>query len=388
MNLYFLDTKIKYTLQNNNFYAYSIINTTLLSTPLDSMERGNIFEELNKKYTSVNKNVELEKLRDNNHIKYNNLDIDFIKKVDKRYLSKASQILNLYNSIDSYNLLRENINMAIKNAKLIKKISDDINDLKREISKDLMSVIDYVDRKEESINVSKISKDNPLGISIINKYHSLKIFSSNMDLDDLNFEMQHQAKRLIYIKELEVLVKDYRNSKTIYNKENTLLMINNLYKIISEYIYLLTDSEFCYTKEAIKKILSYDYDFIDNYMPTYIIIMNKIWHYEIENSSESRYFYVICDINLKDNRVFIINNYNKKYYPDSGYICMPPKEIFNVDKTKKDDVLNILMPWEIKEKYELHLDYNIEDLNIIKIYTKKNNLEFSESLPIMFLGGD
>ena len=48
MNLYFLDTKIKYTLQNNNFYAYSIINTTLLSTPLDSMERGNIFEELNK----------------------------------------------------------------------------------------------------------------------------------------------------------------------------------------------------------------------------------------------------------------------------------------------------------------------------------------------------
>ena len=388
MNLYFLDTKIKYALQNNNFYAYSVINVTLLKRPLKQIKKSNIFEELNKKYLSVKKDEKTNKLRDDNHKKYNSLDIEFIKKVDKRYLNKSNDILNLYSSIDSYDLLRETFNSALQSEKIINELSNKISDLKKEISKDLMSVIDYVDKKEEKINISKVLKDNSLGILITNKYHSLKLFSSKIDLDDMNFEMQHQAKRLIYIKELETLIREYQNSKTIYNNKNTSIMINNLYKIIGEYIFLLTDSEFCFTKEAIKKILSYDYDFIDQYLPTYKIILNKIWNYEIENSDGERYFYAICDINLLDNKIYMLNNYNKNFYSDRGYICEIPKEFFLNSKIDKENILKIPLPYEIKERYELQLNYNIDNLKILKIYTKTEKIEDYESLPTIFLGGD
>lgn len=388
MELYFFDNKKRYILQCNNFYAYSIINNNFFKKIVNDYKKGNIFKKLNDEYLSVKQDEKLKNLRNKNHKNYNNLDIEFVKNVDKRYLSQASDVLKSYNSISSYKLLKENFEASLQSQNIINDLSKKIKVLKEDVSKDLISVIDYVDKKEEKINVSKILKDSPLGILIINKYHSLKLFSSKMYLDDANFEMKHQAKRLIYIKELEMLIRDYRNRKSIYDSKNTVVMINNLYKIISEYIYLLTDSEFCFTKEAIKKIIAFDYDFIEQYLPTYKIILNKIWNYEMENSNEEKFFYAICDIDLIDNNIYILNNYNKNIYPEKGYICEIPKDYFIECKISKQNILQIPLPYDIKEKYKLELNYDVDKLNILKIYTRKETFETSFALPTIILGGD
>lgn len=388
MELYFFDHKKRYILQYSNFYAYSIIGNKFFKKTVLDYKKGNIFKKINDEYLSVKQDEKLKNLRNTNHKNYNKLDIEFVKNVDKRYINQANEILKIYNSISSYNLLKESLKTSLQSQKIINELLQKINELKDEVSKDLMSVIDYVDRKEERINVSKISKDSSLGILIINKYHSLKLFSSKMFLDDVNLEMKHQAKRLIYIKELELLIRDYKNNKSIYDSKNTVVMINNLYKIISEYIYLLTDSEFCFTKEAIKKIIAYDYDFIEQYLPTYKIILNKIWNYEMENSNEEKFFYAICDINLIDNNIYILNNYNKNTYPVIGYICEIPKDFFIESKISKQNILQIPLPYDIKEKYKLELNYNIDKLNILKIYTRNETFEPSLTLPTIVLGGD
>lgn len=350
---------------------------------------SDLISDLKANYQQNKNDSKLEKLRDDNHKKFYQIDISFLNNVDSKYNIIARDIRTCYQNINSYNLLTEYFEDALKSQEKIVEIIKRIDRLKVEIKKDLVKVIGYVDQLEDRIDISNIKKDNKLGILIINKYQSLKMFSSQINLKDPNFEMQRQKKRLTYIQELRIFIKDYLNDKTIYNKYNTQIMINNLYTIISKYLHLLTETEFDYTKEAIKKILSYEFDFIEKYVPTYRIILNKVWNEALTKidgaSTSDNYCYMTCDLDLETEDIYIVNNQNFREY-ESGYICELPKNFLINDDLNKFDIMNILVPDLITNKYKLNkerLDGNI--INIRAIYTKFEKITFNSILPVVYL---
>lgn len=344
------------------------------------MEKNDLISAMSKK---LNNNVDksLIDLRKENHDNYYNLDVEFLKSVDKRYQEEASAILKKYNSIEPISLLGDNFDKAISNKSIINSIKKEIIKFKDIVRKDLMTIIDYVDRLEDKLDFSNISRDSYIGILILNKYDSYKLYSSDLDLKDINYAMKKQSQRLIYLKELDSLINKYNNSKTIYNKDNTYNLINNLYIIVSKYIFLLTNTEFQYTKEAIKKLLAYKFDFIDKYLYTYKIILSKIWNSEFTGD-----YYFICDFDLNKEEIYLMTNNNMEYYLDSGYICDVPFDFIDYFQMSDVDVINFPLPDTVNKKYELNLkDFDMENINLKALYTKKDKIDFDSILPVIHL---
>lgn len=338
---------------------------------------ASVIDDLVTRYNKTIIDNSLETTRNENHNLYYSIDINFLNKVDSKYLDKANDIIKRYKLIDVNKILLLNSIDSDNLKKELKTIIKDINKLKQTIKLDLATVIDYVDNVADRLDLYGIKKDNPLGILILNKYESFKIYSANIDFSDLNAAMKRQSKRLIYLKELDYLINVYKKNNSKYNKENTNILINNLYDIIGKYLFLLTNNEFEYTKETIKKILAYKFDFIDKYLPTYKIILTKIW-----NSSFTGDYYFICSINLDKNNVYLMNQNNYNKYDNTGYVCDVPKNFisyFNLDNMK---VINYPLPCNLKNKYEIGKNNKV---NLKAMYTTANNVNFKSILPVLYI---
>ena len=349
---------------------------TIDSTFVDSEE---LLSEIKSKFESLD-NEELNSLREENHTLYYDIDVIFLNTVDKKYRKEATDILDKYRSIDPLKILNSDLLDSKKYNELLKEIDEDVKKLREIIKKDLLSIINYIDRWFLNIDISNVTRSTHLGILILNKYEALKIYSSNIDIKDINNTMKRQSKRLIYMQELNELIFEYNNSNTIYNKENTANLLNNLYIIVGDYLHLLTTVEYQYTKEAIKKILSYKFDFIDKYMDTYKIIMTKIW-----TSNHTEDFYFIRSLNLDDKNIYLINNSNINSYDDTGYVCDIPKyfiSYFNMDNL---DIISFPLPNNIKGKYKINIDSkDVDNVKLKAIYTTKDNVE-DNILPVIYL---
>lgn len=345
------------------------------STFVDSEE---LLSEIKFKLDSLD-NKELNSLREENHKLYYDIEIDFLKTVDKKYKSSAQEILDKYNLFNSSDLLKSSEQKAKEENVLLHDIQSMTKKLEEEVKKDLLDVIDYVDRCFLNIDISNITKNSALGILILNKYDALKIYSSNINVKDINNTMKRQSKRLIYMQELNGLIYKYNNLSTMYNKNNTVDFLNNLYTIISVYNHLLTTVEYQYTKEAIKKILSYKFDFIDKYIHTYKIIITKIW---LSNLTEKFYFVRGLDLNEKD--IYLMNKNNLKYYDDTGYICDIPRYFISYFQLTNLDIISFPLPNTINGKYRINIkEKDVDDIRLKAIYTTKDS--FDSILPVIYL---
>ena len=337
----------------------------------------NVVDELSKKYNETKIDDKLINIRNKNHKLYYMIDINFLQNIDLKYKNQAIEILNRYNNINSDNILICNYEESSLLYNYLTKINTDIKKLKEILRSDLETVIDYVDRIYDKIDISLISKDSPLGILIVNKYDSFKVYSANLDLSNLNDAMKRQSKRLIYLKELDYLISNYKNMNTKYNKENTRVFINNLYEIVGKYLFLLTTNEFEYTKEAIKKILSYKYDFIDKYLPTYKIILTKIW-----NSNFTEDYYFICELDLSNDSIYLMNDINITKYEESGYICDIPKNFIRYFNLSNDDIMQFPLPCNLNDSYKI---CNNNHVNLKAVYTTNDKTDFKSILPVVYI---
>ena len=345
----------------------------------DTNEKNSVIDDIANRFNSYNIDNELIELRDYNLKLYYSLDINFLNDVDEKYRDKSNVIYNKYKSIDNTKILSYNMLDSKKMTMLLNEIDSDINELKEIIKNDLSTVIDYVDRIADKIDVTNITKESPLGILILNKYDAFKIYSADLDLNDINNAMRKQAKRLIYLKELDYLINNYNNSNCKYNKYNTSILINNLYGIIGNYLFLLTQSEFEYTKEAIKKILAYRFEFIDKYLPTYKVILTKIW-----NSNYTLDYYFICSIDLDKDSIYLMNKNNCECYENTGYICDIPKNFIDYFNMNNMEVINYPLPNTLKGRKELILpNFDKRKANLKAMYTTLYNINFKSILPII-----
>ena len=345
----------------------------------DTKNISSIIEDISNKFNSIDKDNSLIELRDSNLKLYYNLDISFLSDVDAKYKDKANVIYNKYKSIDNSKILSNNKEESDKLFMLLTEIDNDINKLKEVIKSDLNTVIDYVDRVADKIDISNITKENPLGILILNKYDAFKIYSADLDLSNLNSAMKKQARRLMYLKELDYLINSYNNTNCKYNRDNTSVLINNLYEIVGRYLYLLTESEFEYTKEAIKKILAYKFDFVDKYLPTYKVILTKIW-----NSKYTQDYYFICNLDLDKDNIYLMNKGNIECYEKSGYICDIPKNFISYFNMDNMEVIKYPLPNTLNDKYELEIsNFDKSKVNLKAMYTTLDNVNFKSILPII-----
>lgn len=336
-----------------------------------------IIDEISNKYNASDINIELQNLRDDNHRLYYNVDIDFLNNVDVKYKNEALEIIKRYNKIDAKSILMQDRISSDNTNNLLKQLDNDINELKEKIRNDLNTVINYVDRLSSKIDISNITRETPLGILILNKYDAFIIYSADLSLSDVNNAMKRQSKRLMYIKELDYLINNYNTLKCKFNSENTTILINNLYEIVGKYLYLLTNTEFEYTKEAIKKILAYEFEFIDKYLPTYKIILTKIW-----NSSYTGKYYFICDLDLDKNNIYLMNVNNIGKYESSGYICDIPDNFIDYFNMKNTEIINYPLPCNLNDKYEIKKDNKVY---LKAIYTTKEDAVFKSILPIKYI---
>ena len=178
-------------------------------------------EELSKKYNATIIDYNLKSIRDENHSLYYKVDIPFLHTVDAKYEVSAKAILARYNRIRIKNVFSLGFDESVKLNEYLEKICSDINKLKDVVKDDLNTVIDYVDRLFDKIDVSMITRDTPLGILILNKYDAFKIYSADINLSDLNATMKRQSKRLMYLKELDYLINNYKKLNNKYNCTNT-----------------------------------------------------------------------------------------------------------------------------------------------------------------------
>ena len=155
--------------------------------------------------------VELDKLRNLNHSNYFELNIEDIKNLPKEYKDEASGIINLYNSIDSIDLLKDDLISAKEHSNIIKIIKKRLNALTNTLLKDLNKIIEENDELENKLELSILSDTNPskeLQRKIIEeKVNSLKFLSTNTK--NPGFEISRQQKRIEYINQIESLILKY-----------------------------------------------------------------------------------------------------------------------------------------------------------------------------------
>ena len=123
------------------------------------------------------------------------------------------------------------------------------------------------------------------------------------------------------------------------------------------------------------------FDFIDKYLPTYKIILVKIWNSKLTND-----FYFICDLDLNKDSIYLMNDFNVSLYESSGYICDIPKNFIRYFNMDAMDVINFPLPSNLAFKYEIKTNnYDKSKVNLKAIYTTQDDITFKSILPIVYI---
>jgi len=177
---------------------------------------------------------ELNEIRNLNHKNYFLLDIDSIRDLPNKYKNEADDIINLYNAINSFDLLKDDEISAIEHTNIIGIIKRRINKLKDILKSDILSQIKQNDDLEKELNLDLLndtSEDNLLERKILTeKLNSLKFFNITTDINNPKIEFARQEKRKKYILDIKSFIDSYKRKKTNKEYENEIISINNRIK--------------------------------------------------------------------------------------------------------------------------------------------------------------
>jgi hypothetical protein len=383
-----------YSLQKINIYAYSFFATKILIkneiTDDFSVDLDSIISHISDSLVD-NTNTELVNLRNENHDNYYKINIKFLMNIDKRYKKIADKILNSYTKIDAKEILNDDMDDAIARQKAIKLINLSIEKLREKMQDDLLVIMNFVDEEESKLDKSFLKEDNIIANKLKKHYNALLLHKSVINMDNLNLEMKRQKTRLGIINKLKPLIDDYNKniesySKKEYQVDDILILRKNLSIILGEYIFLLTHQEFHDVRKVYQGILDDDYSFVDDFLYTYKIIMNKVWRYMITPLDEYHFdfYYLVCmQDNLEnDVSVGLMNRYNMHCYKNLGYICNIDDNIFDVLDVSKYELLNIKLPHEIEEKCEFKIN-DPDKITVSAMYNKGNKQIYNEQYDVI-----
>lgn len=324
-----------------------------------------IDKEINKESNSTE--IELDKLRNLNHLKYFELNIEDIKDLPYKYKNQASDIIDLYNTIDSIDLLKDDLVSAKEHSNIIGIIKRRIESLQDVLSVDLEKTIEKNNRLEENLDLSILKDSNPekeLKRKIIEeKINSLRFFNLSTNTKNPGFEISRQEKRLEYINEIDNLILKYDEKLTEKRKQQELNEFNEriklehikyLNKINNLKKYIKVNKEFEELLHKIEKIFDYDksdYDKAKNLLNN--VIVNKIIDKELE-----KYDKILNDIinptlkmketpnklkeSIKNNYISLLNEKEIKELNDNKYLIKLKQILDKIWKNEITDVNNYI----------------------------------------------
>lgn len=378
-----------YFLNKTNTFSYSVFDTLKLrkNIAIPNIDLDSIIASISRSF--IDMDSDKHKINEENHDIYYSLDIKFISNVNKRYNDSAKKIFDVYNRIDSKKLLIEDEIDALKHNEILKRLDKSINKLKLSINQDLLKIIDYIDKEEKKLDLRFLNDNNSQANILKEKYNLLILNKSVIQVSNINFEMARQEKRLFDIRNLDILINSYYNEQdkqlmTKYKGVNFEKLKNNLSLMLSEYIYMFNDVEFNYIKDMYNHLEKKEYGYVDGFINTYRIAMDKIWKHALTNSFDNDYNYLICNMDSDNISLYLMNKYNKDFYEDIGYICSfngDFTEIFNIDNI---NLLKLDLPNNIKDKYLINsngVDFN--RIYIDSIYNKSEKKVTDLRLPVV-----
>lgn len=255
----------------------------------DYFENMDLNEDIRKIYEIIDDdelqdefeiNLKLSKLRNENHKRYYEIDINKIKNLPSDFEYYSAEIVRLYECIIPNELLNDNINSAVNNKKILDVIYRKIlklNDVVSKILKELTIVNDKNQSKFNKEYLNNLDIDYNIKKQIINKYNDLILYDSTIETDCYE-DLKHQIVRSNYINEiLQMLNIQNENKLKLKNREKLVELNNKIDLKILKYkekIYYLDDliiENSKYTRELEKfkdfynDLISYDdEDYIDS----------------------------------------------------------------------------------------------------------------------------
>ncbi len=292
---------------------------------------------------ALEEDSKLTKIRNNNHKKYYDINIQRLlsipKNTDAYLISK--EIIDLYNTIDASSILNCDLKDAIETFKTLYIIDKKFFRLEKVIEADLkiLTSVNNEHQKAFSINYfNNLDVSPDVKAKIISKYNELVLYNANIPAD-IYEDLKIQTVRSNYIEDIIKLISKDEITKINNDKKE---ILSNLNKEIDAKILKLNvaihyledlikekskyNSEFNEFKSFIYKILAYDDTSYDNALQTYEIlkddktIKEKIKYFEnvfiseLENSKEEEIFvYEKYGIkNIKISLDYILANYMDK----------------------------------------------------------------------------
>lgn len=321
-----------------------------------------IDEAINKNSTN---NEELKKLRSLNHDRYFKLDIESIKNLPFKYEEEANNIIDLYNAIDSMDLLNDDNISAKEHKNIINIIDRRIDSLKSKLEKDLLLILKVNNEMEEKLNLSVLEDNDPtkeLERKIIEeKLNSLKFFNLSINNKNPGFEIFRQEKRVEYIKEIEKLIFMYNGELTEnYKKEELKSFNKRIAREYSKYLskiddlkkYIKVNKNFEKLLDDINKIFDYDKT---NYEAAKSILNNIIVNKVIDNEL-NKYDDIINRVKNPTRKMDLIPDELKKSILENYSILLTDKEKDFVSTNKylikSNQILNRIWEKEITNPIE------------------------------------
>lgn len=337
--------KIEALDNTNTFFDYSFETLDLNS------DLKRLYEIINDEdlYDEFEKNVRLTNLRNENHKRYHDINTLKYKNLPIDFKDIVEDIMNLYEYIDSKEILNESSFNADNTKILLDNIYRRIDRLDRMVKSYLKEIIKNNDEKQKKFSFTyfkNLDISNQTKKELIEKYNDLVLYNSVIS-EDIYEDLKRQVKRKKYIQEILNMLGIEQEAKISLQKQEKLKLINQkIDEEIAKYkeqIQYLEDiipekskhlKEFNEFKEFCNKLIAYDDTSYENAKQTLEILSDElrfkayVSNFEelfiqeiIEKQKEKKFIFEKVGIkNIKTSLNYITANYMSKLNEEAKQI--------------------------------------------------------------------
>lgn len=357
----------------------------------DYFERMNLNEDIKKIYEIIGNDDSIDEfkkmnnltnLRNENHKRYYDIDINKIQNLPIEFKEIVDDILKFYGFVDSKKLLIDSYEESINNKKIIDNIYRRFNRLDQMVKTTLKELNLYNKDKQSRFSLTyfeTLNIDDKLRKELIEKYNDLVLYNSIIETDSYS-ELKRQLKCKEYIDNILKSLNLYEDNKLRISTKEKLIKLNK--KINQEIkkhegvISYLEDlmpkgskhkEEFQDFKNFYNKIIAYDDTDYEVAKQTYEILCDDTKFNILINSFEERFINEIDQRNKEEK--FILEKVGIKNVKTSlNYIATNYMNDLEYDDKKIiEDIFNELSSLD----YDLNNIYNKLNVIVKKIWKNK-----------------
>lgn len=310
------EEKTNHTLAKTNTFFDDFIENIDLNSDIKDLYEKLGSESYQQKFE---KQLELNKLRDENHKRYYAIDLLKFKELPNDLEDVINSIKELYDCLDSKKILNQNIDDSINTKIVLDNIYrriDRLNNMTKSYLKIKTSINDEKQSKFSINYFNALDINLNLKKELIEKYNNLVMYSSFIT-NDIYEDLKRQLKREKYISEIYKLLSLEEENKIKIDKKDRLKIINEeiyeailYYKEQLKYLedLMLEDSkhinEFNDFIEFFNKLIAYDDTSYDNAKQTNEILRDELKFKNYINNFEELFIQEIQDKNKEEKFIF------------------------------------------------------------------------------------